>query len=1085
MSSDQKTGTGPEQTPLEKAASGLALRSVGPAFMGGRIADIAVDPRRKSTWYVAVGSGGVWKTVNAGTTWEAVFEDQPSYSIGCVALDPRHPDVVWVGTGEAVSGRHVAWGDGVYRSLNGGQSWTRMGLDHSEHIADILIDPHDSNVVYVAAEGPLWSAGGQRGVYKTADGGKTWDSVLSIDDNTGVTSIAFAPDDPDVIYAASYQRRRHVSSFLGGGPGSGLHKSSDGGATWRPLTQGLPEGDMGKIGIAVTPADPDLVYATIEADKAERGFYRSTDRGESWEKRNEYISGGTGPHYYQEITASPIDPERVYQVDVFVHVTRDGGKSFTNLETGKTKHSDNHAIWIDPDDGHHLLVGTDAGLYESFDEGGSWRHFPNLPISQFYRVAIDNSEPFYNILGGAQDLGTLFGPSRTLNIDGVRNQDWSVPLGADGYHVAFDPNDPEMAYLEWQEGNVMRWDRRTMELQDIQPQPGPGDPPERWNWDCPILVSPHASNRIYVASQRLWRSDDRGDSWTPISGDLTHNRNRYEQPIFDRVQSVDSLYDHMAMSLYATITHVTESPVTAGVIYVGTDDGLIQVTEDGGTTWRQGGDLPELADDAFVNDVEASQHDADTVFAAADRHKNGDYSPYVFRSDDRGRSWHSIRGDLPDGTVVWAIEQDHVNSELLFLGTEYGIYASLNGGQNWHRFSKDAPTIAFREIKLHRRDDDLVGASFGRGFYILDDYSPLRSLAPEALTEPATLFPVRDAWWYVPYQPMQAPGQPTLGSTAFRRPNPEFGATFTYHLAADLQSSKKRRQETEKQQRDDGVDRAFPGWDSLWAEHVETDPTVVLIIRDEAGEAIRHLEGATSAGLHRTTWDLRLPAPLPVSLKKPDFEPPWYSPPRGALTPPGDYSVELATVTPAGLASVSGPETFTVKATPATAVQTTIPTTLAAAAPTADPSGTAQFQRATSDLARQVYGAANHIERGQDRIRHLRAALLGTPPGDPGLHTRLETLHRRLEELNRRLGGDQVRERLHEAAEPSIRALVGRVMGHHWDTTQPPTQTQRSSVARAATAFEPLQAELSSLIDGDLAQLVADVDAAGGPWTPR
>ena len=607
----------PLQSPLQTVIDGVAMRSIGPAFMGGRIADIAVHPTRPSTWYVAAGSGGVWRTRNAGTTWDPIFDDQGSYSIGCVRIDPSRPEVIWVGTGEAVSGRHVGWGDGVYRSDDEGHSWARTGLERSEHISDILIDPRNGDVVYAAAEGPLWSSGGERGLFKTSDKGETWDAVLTVDDDTGVTSAVFAPDNPDIVYAATYQRRRRVWLFLGGGPGSGIHVSNDAGESWQQITRGLPEGDMGRIGLAASPAAPEIVYATIEAaENDEQGFYRSTDRGRSWERRNEYVSGGTGPHYYQEIFASPTDPDRVYQVDVFLHVTTDGGKTFRNLEDGKQKHSDNHVVWIDPADGLHLLVGTDAGLYESFDDGGSWRHVSNLPISQFYRVAVDNSAPFANVLGGAQDLGTVYGPLRTGHVDGVRNQDWSVPLGADGYHVAFDPHDPHVCYLEWQVGNVMRLDRRSMELVDIQPQPGADDPPERWNWDTPIVISPHDSARIYVASQRVWQSDDRGDSWTPISDDLTTDPNRYELPVGERPLSVDSLYDHEAMSLYGTVTALSESSVVPGRLYAGTDDGRLHAGDrgDNGVTWRSAGRPLDLPERAYVNDVKASLHDADAVF---------------------------------------------------------------------------------------------------------------------------------------------------------------------------------------------------------------------------------------------------------------------------------------------------------------------------------------------------------------------------------------------------------------------------------------------------------------------------------------
>ncbi|MGB5371958.1 MAG: glycosyl hydrolase, partial [Flavobacteriaceae bacterium] len=501
---------------LSEAASGLQLRGIGPALMGGRIADIAVNPNDHSTWYVAVGSGGLWKTINNGITWKPIFDAQPSYSIGTVTIDPNNTDVVWVGTGENVSGRHVAWGDGVYRSANGGATWQQMGLAKSEHIGKILVDPRNSDVIFVAAEGPLWASGGERGLYRSKDGGKTWDLVLEIDKNTGVTDVEFDPSNPDVLYAAAYQRRRQTWSLLAGGPKSGIYKSTDNGASWRHIKTGLPKGDIGKIGLAVTPADPYLVYATIEAGDGEKGFYRSLDKGESWEKRNSYTSGGTGPHYYQEIESSPENRDLVYQMDVFIHVTRDGGGQFKVLGTGREKHSDNHALWIDDNNGKHLLAGTDGGLYESFDEGTTWRHFPNLPISQFYKLGLDNAEPFYNIVGGAQDLGTLIGPSRTTNTEGVRNQDWYVPLGADGYDSAFDPKDQNTVYMEIQQGLLHRLDRRSEEVLNIQPQAAPGDAPERWNWDSPILISPHNNDRLYFGYQRVWRSGNKVNSWVPI-----------------------------------------------------------------------------------------------------------------------------------------------------------------------------------------------------------------------------------------------------------------------------------------------------------------------------------------------------------------------------------------------------------------------------------------------------------------------------------------------------------------------------------------------------------------------------------------
>ena len=1058
------------QDAVARAVSGMTLRSIGPALMGGRIADVAVDPTRPSTWYVAAASGGLWKTTNAGVTWTPLFDGQPSYSIGVVALDPGNPAVVWVGTGENVSGRHVGWGDGIYRSRDAGRTWQRAGLEQSQHIGKILVDPRDGNRVFVAAEGPLWSSGGERGLYRTTDGGTTWTQVLAIDENTGVTDVEFDPSNADVLYAAAYQRRRHVWSFLGGGPKSGIYKSTDGGDSWRRIEVGLPKGDMGKIGLAVTTADPSLVYATIEANAEERGFYRSRDRGESWERRNGYISGGTGPHYYQEIEASPRDPDVVYQMDVFIQVTRDGGATFGMLETARDKHSDNHALWIDPHDVVHLLVGTDAGVYESFDDGATWRHIPNLPVSQFYKVALDNAEPFFNVLGGAQDLGTLHGPSRTTNVEGVRNEDWYVPMGADGYGVAIDPEDPGTLYLETQVGNLYRYDRRSEEALAIQPQPSPGDPPERWNWDSPLLISPHAPHRLYFGSQRLWRSDDRGDSWTPISADLTTNRNRYELEMMGRVWSVDALYDHGAMSQYATTTAITESPVVEGVLYVGTDDGRIQVTEDGGANWRVAGGLPGLPELSFINDVEASQHDGNAVFAVADAHKSGDFRPYVFRSTDRGRSWRSIAGDLPAGTIVWALQQDHENPELLFLGTEFGLYVSVNGGANWVKLP-GAPTIAFRDVKIHRRDGDLVGASFGRGFYVLDDYAPLRGVAAGALDCGSTLLPVRDAWWYIPLVPMQARGRPTLGSDAFVTPNPPLGATFTYYVDTVPPTEREARQASERQLAARGEDTPFPGYERLAREAIEGKPTVLLLVRDGAGVPVRWVPGSAQPGLHRVTWDLRRPAPNPVEFPAEGFRPPWAGDPEGPLVAPGHYQVELFLLSSVGLQPLAAPRAFTVKPVPT-------------APPGTDFKAVAAFQLETSELMRRVAGAGEELSAALERVRYMRAALVQTPGADRALFTRVDSLTSALARLQTRLLGDQVRGRLDEPSVPSISQRVWQVVGGHWETRQPPTATQRRDLEIAGQDFTALRQELTTVIDTDLARLESALEAAGAPWIP-
>ena len=539
-----------------------------------------------------------------------------------------------------------------------------MGLEKSEHIGKIVVDPRDGNVVYVAAEGPLWAAGGERGLYKTTDGGETWSRSLHIDDDTGITDVELDPRDPDVLYAASYHDAGTLVAYRrwSGIGNPQVHRR------WRNLAHQAraPQGGHGQDRAGRLAGNPDVVYATIEADEKESGFYRSRDRGESWEQRNEYISNGTGPHYYQEIDASPHDVDLVYQMDVFLHVTRDGGSTFDYLGTGVEKHSDNHALVIDPADPDHLIAGTDGGIYETFDHGAKWRHTRNLPVAQFYKLGLSTEEPFYNILGGAQDMGTLLGPPVRTAARGFAIRIGTCPWARTATPRCSTPSYPNLLYIEWQGGRLYRYDRASEEALDIQPQPEPGDAPERFNWDAPIITSAHSPSRIYFGSQRVWRSDDRGDSWTAVSGDLTSDPNRYELEVAGRVHSVDSLWDHGAMSWYGTLTTIAESPLDEALLYAGSDDGLIQVSENGGGDWRRAAPLPGVPERAFVNDLRASLHDADTVFAAVDNHKTGDYRPLLFKSEDRGRSWTSIAGDLEDGALAWAIVEDHVAPDLLF-----------------------------------------------------------------------------------------------------------------------------------------------------------------------------------------------------------------------------------------------------------------------------------------------------------------------------------------------------------------------------------------------------------------------------------
>ena len=865
---------------------GLKFRNIGPAFSSGRIADIAIHPDDEQTWYVAVGSGNVWKTENAGVTWKAIFDDQSSYSIGCITVDPGNPNTIWVGTGENVGGRHVGYGDGIYQSKDGGKTWKNMGLRTSEHISKIIVHPENSDILWVAVQGPLWTPGGERGLYKSTDGGAGWKKVLGGNEWTGVTDIVMDPKNPEFLLAATWQRHRTVAAYLGGGPGSGLHRSTDGGESWEKLSTGLPKSNMGKIGLGISPFDPDIIYAAITLDRRTGGIYMSGDRGSSWTKQSEVVAGATGPHYYQELYVSPHQEGRIYLADVRVQVSEDHGKTFRRMKEVR-KHSDNHSMNFKASDPDYLLVGTDGGIYESFDLAENWRFIENLPLTQYYKLALDDAEPFYNVFGGTQDNGTHAGPSRTVYAEGIRNADWQHILGGDGHQTATEPGNPGIVYGESQQGYLHRIDRVTGEQVFIQPQAGKGEAHERFNWDTPILVRAHDPARIYTASYRVWRSDNRGDSWETLSGDLTRGLERIKQPIMGGTQSWDNAWDIYAMSNYSTISSLGESPVQDGILYVGTDDGLIQVTRDGGNSWEliEVGSIAGIPATAFVNDIRADLFDAHTVYAALDNHKYGDYKPYIIKSTDAGKSWKLISATIDKRTLVWRLVQDHIQKDLLFAATEFGIWFTVDGGEKWTRMKGGLPTIPFRDIQIQRRENDLVGASFGRGFYILDDLSPLRELGPDMLKAQAKLFQVKDAWLYIPRGVTIDPG-----ASEYRAENPPFGATFSYYLKDDIKSLKQLRKEREKKHTANKNDIPFPGWDALEEEHHEDKPILVFAVKDENGKVVNHVKAPAKKGIHRVNWNLRHASGNPMDKQKDDS---LQVDSKGYMVTPGVYSVSL------------------------------------------------------------------------------------------------------------------------------------------------------------------------------------------------
>ncbi len=943
-----------------------------------------------------------------------------------------------------------------------------MGLKDSQHIGMIAVDPRDSNVVYVAAQGPLWSAGGDRGLFKTNNGGQSWDLILSAGEYTGANEVHLDPRDPDTIYASLHQHYRNVAALMNGGPESGIHKSTDGGETWRELTNGIPKEDKGKIGLAISPANPDVIYATIELSQRTGGFWRSTNNGESWEKRSDEIYSGTGPHYYQEIFASPHDVDTVYQVAPTLHRTVDGGKTMKPVKN-KTVHGDYHAVVFDPADPEYLMIGSDGGVYESYDATEHWTFFANMPITQFYKLAVDYDEPFYNIYGGTQDNNTQGGPSRTDNVHGIRNSDWFVTVFADGHQPAVDPTNPDIIYSEWQEGNLIRFDRKTGEIIYIQPQPEADEENDRFNWDSPILISPHDPARLYYASQRVWRSDNRGDSWRAISDDLTRAQDRMTLPMMGRVWSYDSAWDLMAMSKFGTITSLSESPVVEGLLYAGTDDGQIQVSEDDGENWRLINNLPDVPDGFFVNDIKADLHDADTVYVVVDDHKSGDFSPYILKSTNRGRLWRSISGGLPERHVVWRLVQDHVNPKLLFAATEFGVFFTV-GGNTWVKLSGGTPNMSFRDLAIQKRENDLVGATFGRSFYVFDDYTPLRSLNAENLASDTMLFPVRDALWYLPRMPLgefEVGGKSSQGDGYFVADNPPFGAVITYYLPESILTSKEQRREDEKEIEKQAGDTPYPGWDALRSEELEEDPAVVLTIRDSNGDLVRKIEGPAKAGFHRVAWNLRYPESNPWTPAKSDD----YIVFPGPLAAPGDYTVSLA-IRANGVLEDSGQQTgIHVKLMRQNALAN------------ASPEDVMAFSKRLDSLTRQGDGAKSAMKALLVELGAIKETLLRSSAAAE-LRETTRAIELEVHQLQLQLGGDERRALAGDPGPLSVKQRAGVAALGTAFSTYGPTATHQRSLEIGEQGFATIKTALDRIFDTDMPALRQAMDDAGVLWTP-
>jgi photosystem II stability/assembly factor-like uncharacterized protein len=1022
--------------------NGLKFRSIGPSLMSGRIADIVIHPNNENIWYVAVGSGGVWKTENAGTTWNSLLDNQVSYSIGCIALDPQNPEIVWVGTGENVGGRHVGYGDGVYKSEDGGDSWENMGLKKSEHLSKIIIHPTNSKIMWVASQGPLWSSGGERGVYKSINGGKTWKRTLGDDEWVGATDLLIDPRNPDVLYAATWQRHRTVAGYMGGGPGTAIYKSTDGGEIWGKLSKGLPTSNMGKIGLAISPQKPDVIYAAIELDRRKGGVFKSEDQGESWTKMSDAISGGTGPHYYQELYVSPHNFDELYLANNYMLVSFDGGKTFNQMNE-QEKHVDNHAVAFKKDDPNYMLVGCDGGLYESFDRTKNWKFIDNLPITQFYKIAVDDAKPYYHVYGGTQDNNTQGAPSRTDNVHGIRNSDWFVVLGGDGHQPATEPGNSNIVYAQSQQGNLNRHDRISGENISIKPQPELGEKFERYNWDAPILVSPHNPERIYHASQRVWKSENRGDSWQVISDDLTHNKERIQTPFYGKKQKWDNAWDIYAMSNYSTITSLSESPKKEGLIYAGTDDGIIQVTQDGGANWRKVNfsKIKGLPKTAFVNDIKADLHDENIVYAVFDNHKYGDYNPYLYKSYNKGRTWVDISNNLPSRTLLWRIVQDHEKSDLMFLGTEFGVYFTLDGAKTWTKLQGGFPNISVRDIAIQQRENDLVVGTFGRGIYILDDYSSLRDINA---TKEAQLFKPRDGKWYMQRRVLGYSKKASQGDNFYVADNPPYGVEFTYYLKDGYKSKEAQRKENEsKIEKESGI-VGVPEWSVLEEEKKELVPSVWLFIYDEEGNILRKMKGNNAKGIHRMSWNFLTASSATISIKNIN------SKRGGNMVGPGMYTAQIFKKIQGKYSAIGNDVSFEVKQFQKNSLEGS-----SADKVVAHWEKIASISVKTSDLERDIKETKNGVQimlKAYDKAKLSDESLL-----EALLKSRDQILA-----LEQEFGGSKARSEVGEKNEyPTLRDYIRSASGY--GTTYGPTIAQLTYFNNANKLFNIMTTKLNTL----------------------
>jgi photosystem II stability/assembly factor-like uncharacterized protein len=1045
--------------------NGLKWRSIGPAFVSGRIADFAVDPVNFSTYYVAVASGHIWKTTNNGITFKPIFENYGAYSIGCLAMDPNNSNVVWAGTGENNHQRALGYGNGVYKTTDGGSSWKNMGLPDSRQIGEILIDPRNSDVVYVAAEGSAWGPGEERGVFKTTDGGENWKKVLFISENTGVANLSFEFGNPDVIYAGAEQRRRRQFGKIGGGPESAFYKSTDAGLTWNKLENGIPSIDKGGMEIVASPLDANIVYTMFEASNGKGGVYRSTNRGASFSKQDDYYSSG---QYYSELVCDPVDANKLYSLDTRTKVSTDGGKIWKSIGLSR-RHVDDHAMWIDPANTNHFIIGGDGGIYESWDDGSTYIHKTTLPVTQFYRVNVDNTEPFYWVYGGTQDNASMGGPSQNTKAGGVASDEWVVTLGGDGFWQAIEPDNPDIVYSAYQYGNIFRYDKKSGEKIAIKPMPQKEELTFRWNWDTPFFLSPHSGTTLYIAANKVFKSTNRGNTWEVISDDITRDEDRNQFKVMGKYWPADAVAKDVSTSQWGTAVTLAESPIKQGLLYVGTDDGVIQVSEDDGDNWTKTTTFPGVPEYTYVSDIFPSQFDENVVYASFNNLKSDDFKPYLLKSSDKGQTWVSIASDLPNDQSIHSITQDPIKENLLFVGTEFGIYFTVDGGSQWVKFGSGLPDVAVRDIVVQERESDLVIATFGRGFYIIDDYSPLREITTETLenTE-AILFPVQDALMYI----KAGSGRYGTGAGYYEAKNPDFGAVFTYYLKDVPKSLKSERIKKEKELFKEGKPIPQPTKEILDAEKNETKPYLVFTIKDEEGNAVRNIYQKPSTGINRLNWDMRYKSTNPIRLNDDKFDP-LKSSGTSLRALPGKYTVTMSMVHNVEQQELTSPVEFN------TIVLNN--TTL----PDASKEESLVFYKKVAELWRVMSATTEYFDELTEKTAYIQQALQSVVNIPNEMKNEANQIKLELETIDLVFNGTPAKASSEEVPPENVALSdrLGSIIYTSWQSTSAPTSTQKMNYNILMEEF-PVVLDKLNTINNKIVKMEQELDNIKAPHTP-